>query len=309
MAVFTWLVTGCSTGFGERFVHGILARGDNVIATGRKADERLAHLRDTGAAILDLDMSASETDIQAKAREALSIYGGIDVLVHNAGYVEVGSVEDFDYNRWLAQFNTNFFGVTNLTRAILPHMREHRSGTIAINGSMCGWQSLPGAAGYNATKFALEEKARELTTKAAYTENLQLELAPFNIRSIIFEAGHFRTAINAETNLKVGLSNEEDYQPMKDMLLSLLEKNNGNQLGDPKAGVERMIDVIREEGMAEGKPMPARLPLGSDALKVIRAKCRDTLKICDEWEQVIKSTDFPPDVPSFLFDNVRPDSD
>lgn len=97
MAVLTWLVTGCSTGFGERFVHGILARGDNVVATGRKADERLAHLRDTGAAILDLDMSASEIDIQAKAREALSIYGGIDVLVHNAGYVEVGSVEDFEY--------------------------------------------------------------------------------------------------------------------------------------------------------------------------------------------------------------------
>lgn len=97
MTVLTWLVTGCSSGFGERFVHGILARGDNVIATGRKADQRLAHLKDTGAAILDLDVSASETDIQAKAREALSIYGGIDVLVHNAGYVEMGFVEDFQY--------------------------------------------------------------------------------------------------------------------------------------------------------------------------------------------------------------------
>ncbi|KAL8761723.1 MAG: hypothetical protein Q9184_002198, partial [Pyrenodesmia sp. 2 TL-2023] len=307
MTVLTWLVTGCSTGFGESFVHGILARGDNVIATGRKADQRLAHLKNTGAAILDLDMSASESDIQAKAREALSIYGGIDVLVHNAGYVEVGFVEDFDYNRWLAQFTTNFFGVTNLTRAILPHMREKRSGTIAINGSVCGWRSLPGCAGYNATKFALEggtnphsqvihlrpldsrlpETERELTMKPAYTENLQLEVAPFNIRSIVFEAGHFRTFINAETNRKDDLSNDEDYQPLKDMLLSLLKKNNGNQLGDPKAGVERMIDVIKGEGMAEGKLMPARLPLGTDALAIVRAKCMDTLKICEEWEEVI----------------------
>lgn len=140
--------------------------------------------------------------------------------------------------------------------------------------------------------------------KPAYTENLQQELAPFNIRSIVFEAGHFRTAINAETNRKDDFSNDEDYKPMKDMLLTLLKKNDGHQLGDPKAGVERMIDVIKGEGMAEGKPMPARLPLGTDALAIVRAKCRDTLKICDEWEEVIKSTDFPPDVPSFTFDKA-----
>lgn len=97
MAKRTWLVTGCSSGFGEHFVHRILARGDNVIATGRKADQRLAHLKDTGAAILDLDISASEAEIRSKAQEALQIYGDIDVLVHNAGYIEFGTVEDFKY--------------------------------------------------------------------------------------------------------------------------------------------------------------------------------------------------------------------
>ena len=97
MTKLTWLVTGCSSGFGKQFVHSILARGDNVIATGRKADQRLAHLKDTGAAILDLDISASEEQIAAKAQEALKIYDGIRVLVNNAGYIDFGFVEDFPY--------------------------------------------------------------------------------------------------------------------------------------------------------------------------------------------------------------------
>lgn len=97
MAKLTWLVTGCSSGFGKEFVHSILARGDNVIATGRKVEERLAHLKNTGAAILDLDLSASEEEVTAKAYEALMIYDGIDVLVNNAGYIEFGLAEDFTY--------------------------------------------------------------------------------------------------------------------------------------------------------------------------------------------------------------------
>ncbi len=97
MTKLTWLVTGCSSGFGKDFVHSILARGDNVIATGRKAAERLAHLKDTGATILDLDMSTSEEEINTKAQEALKIYDGIDVLVNNAGYIDFGFVEDFRY--------------------------------------------------------------------------------------------------------------------------------------------------------------------------------------------------------------------
>ena len=97
MGQLTWLVTGCSSGFGEQFVHSILARGDRVIATGRNAEQRLAHLKDTGAAVLELDVSAPEAEIHSKAEEALGIYGGVDVLVNNAGYLEVGFVEDTRY--------------------------------------------------------------------------------------------------------------------------------------------------------------------------------------------------------------------
>ena len=97
MTQLTWLVTGCSSGFGEAFVHEIPARGDQIIATGRKASGRLIHLKDKGPAILDIDITATQADLDAKVQDALGIYGGIDVLVNNAGYFELGLIEEIRY--------------------------------------------------------------------------------------------------------------------------------------------------------------------------------------------------------------------
>ncbi|KAL8711244.1 MAG: hypothetical protein Q9220_004389 [cf. Caloplaca sp. 1 TL-2023] len=282
MAKLTWLVTGCSSGFGEQAVHSILARGDNVIATGRKADERLAHLKGTGAAILDLDVSAPEKEIFAKAQEALRIFDGIDVLMNNAGYTEISTTEEMSHDRWLANFNTNFFGAVNLTRALIPHMREKRSGTIVNIGSIFGWQSNPCTPAYNATKSAME----------SFTQNLNLELSPFNIRATCIVPGHFRTSIAAPTNAKATLSDHPDYEPLTNQLKDLMGSINDIQIGDPKAGVERILDVVRGEGMAQGREMPSLLPLGSDAVAVVRGRCEEVLQVIKEWEEVSLSTDF-----------------
>jgi NADP-dependent 3-hydroxy acid dehydrogenase YdfG len=94
MPQLVWLVTGCSSGLGEELVHEILARGDRVIATGRNAAKKLSHLKDTGATILDIDVTSPQKELNAKMREALAIYGGIDVIVPNAGYSEIGFVEE-----------------------------------------------------------------------------------------------------------------------------------------------------------------------------------------------------------------------
>ncbi|MCJ1452362.1 hypothetical protein MMC28_002705, partial [Mycoblastus sanguinarius] len=94
MPTLTWLVTGTASGFGEQFVHSIRARGDRVIATARQANERLKSLEDAGAAILDLDVRAPQSELDAKVKQALGIYGGIDVLVNNAAYIEAAIIEE-----------------------------------------------------------------------------------------------------------------------------------------------------------------------------------------------------------------------
>lgn len=97
MPQLTWLVTGTSSGFGERFVYSILAKGDRVIATARRGHERLQKLEEAGAAILDLDVTAPQAELDAIVKKALSIYGGIDVLVNNAAYIEAALIEELEY--------------------------------------------------------------------------------------------------------------------------------------------------------------------------------------------------------------------
>lgn len=154
----TWLITGCSSGFGAEFVHQLRALGDNVIATGRHADTKLEHLKDTGASIIDLDVTAPEDVIAAKVEKAWGLYpGGIDVVVNNAGYILSAAFEElthvqtdsllrsFTYfvNRQKDLedvFKTNFHGPLNITRALLPNLRAKGTGTLLFMGSQAGWQ-------------------------------------------------------------------------------------------------------------------------------------------------------------------------
>jgi len=121
---------------------------------------------------------------------------------------------------------------------------------------------------------------------------LKAETAGFGIKSIIFELGLFRTKIMQPGNVRGQPSHIEDYAPLSQAVGQFVQAQNGNQAGDPKKAVSIMIDVVRGEGVAEGKEAPARLPLGPDMLGVMRTKCNDTLKICDEWEKVSGSTNF-----------------
>lgn len=159
MAPQTWLITGCSSGFGAEFVHQLRALGDNVIATGRNAETRLSHLKDTGATILDLDVTAPEDIIAAKVEEAWGVYpGGIDVVVNNAGYILTAAFEELTYARTLSSawtsfltylcrqkdvedvFKTNFHGPLNITRALLPKLRAKGTGTLLFMSSQAAWQ-------------------------------------------------------------------------------------------------------------------------------------------------------------------------
>ena len=298
-------------------MHRIIARGDKVIATGRNTPSRLHHLEETGAHILDLDVTLSQRELNEKINVAIGVYGGIDILVNNAGYIEssfleelrcghlvFGSVECSQLTlrspeRLQANFDTNFFGAVNLTRAILPHFRSKRSGTLVYIGSQAGWRGAACVGSYCSTKFALEGRYHpslevgEIKLNIGMVESMNKEISGFGIRSIIFELGFYRTQAFSNQNFRFSNPTISAYTEFNEKIQNFVRTTHNKQPGDPTKAVERMIDVLKGEGMASGKggELPLRLPLGTDGLAAVREKCLATLKICDEWEKISISTD------------------
>ncbi|MCJ1455504.1 hypothetical protein MMC28_005859 [Mycoblastus sanguinarius] len=122
-------------------------------------------------------------------------------------------------------------------------------------------------------------------------ECLQQETTHFGIRSVVFEPGYYRTKIMSPTNVKTAPSHISDYEEISKAIAGFVAATNNNQPGDPRKLVERIIDVVKSEGMAAGRPIPQRLPIGRDAMATIKKKCEATLKLCEEWETLITSTD------------------
>ncbi|KAI0011534.1 NAD(P)-binding protein [Xylariaceae sp. FL0662B] len=279
MTQLVWLVTGCSSGFGELFVHQILSRGDLVIATGRQL-QKIKHLEQAGAAILELDVTHSQQVLADIIAKAVAIYGRLDVLVNNAAYIAGGACEDIEYEQMLAQFETNVFGVLKVTRAVLPYMREGRAGTLVFIGSLSGWYGDPFVGPYAASKFALE----------GLVESLSRETENFGIRTLLMEPGRFRTMLLSPGNLQVVQSSISDYASASRDKINGLAKEDRNQPGDTRKAVKIILDVVRGEGCAEGKDVPLRLPLGTDCYDAIKEKCQETLKLLEDWKYIINST-------------------
>ncbi|KAI1074996.1 NAD(P)-binding protein [Whalleya microplaca] len=278
----TWLITGCSSGFGELLVRKLRAAGDNVVATGRNADIKLAHLKDTGAAILDLDITAPAATIQAKMEEAWNLYpGGIDVVVNNAGYILSGALEELTLQEMEDVMNTNFYGPFKITQAILPKLRSKGKGVMCYVSSQAGWHGDAAAAGYCSSKFALE----------GMVECLSKELAVFapGIKVLIVEPGYFATRAFHKLNLVP--PRIPDYVEFNAGTRGYVASIVDNEPGDPIIAVERIIELVKGTGMAAGKTVPLRVPLGSDGWEKVKNKCKETLEICEEWEEVARSTD------------------
>lgn len=156
MPQLVWLITGCSSGFGLQFTHSILSRGDLVIATARTPSS-ITHLSDLpGVSVLQLDITSPQDTLNATMARAIAIHGRIDVLLNNAGHVQIGLWEDLAYADWTRQFETNVFGTIKVTKALLPHLRERGQGTMVFVSSLNGFVGHPGAGAYSASKHALE---------------------------------------------------------------------------------------------------------------------------------------------------------
>lgn len=274
----TWLITGASSGLGRAIAEAALERGYNVVATAR-SKTALADLAGSGSGRLftaRLDVTDKQT-IRSAVSEAEQQLGGIDVLVNAAGYGYLAAIEEGEDDGIRAQFETNVFGLLDVTKAVLPTMRARRRGMI-INLSSLGGLVAFGATGYyHATKFAVE----------ALSESLSHEVAPLGIKVMIVEPGAFRTDWAGRSMVESSLS-IEDYKETAGQRRLATRAVSGNQPGDPEKAAAAIIDA------AQAEQPPLRLLLGGSALKVAYERLDKLRANFDAWAHVTTAVDFPP---------------
>ncbi|KAJ6545517.1 hypothetical protein B0H19DRAFT_1266940 [Mycena capillaripes] len=276
-----WLITGTSSGFGNCLVASVLARGDRVIATARSL-HALKHLEGNPNVLLQqLDVTAGADAIAAIVSEAASVWGRLDVVVNNAGAGYPGLLEEGGSDLLRKQFAVNVFGVMDVVSASLPYLRAQKAGTIVIVGSRSAWKpELPGIGPYAASKAAVQ----------ALAETLTVEVAPLGVRVLLVEPGAFRTNISG--NAYFNDNTIADYNPLRAVSAARFGSLLGTEQGDPAKAMEAVVDVVRGEGRARGRPWPGRLVLGEDAENDVRAKCKRVLDIVEEWSDVVRGVNF-----------------
>src|ERR1700686_4896753 len=242
-----WLITGASRGLGRAFAEAVLRAGDRVVATARNP-EQLVELESRYAENIRTVPLDVTNDAQAKAafEVAIASFGGLDVLVNNAGYGYVCPVEDTSLADFRAQIETNLFGVIIMTKAVLPYFRERRSGHIIQVTSIAGRIGPAGRAPYAAAKFGVE----------GFSESLSKEIGPLGVKVTIIEPGGFRTDFaGPSTELREGHS---EYDSTVGASVRFQRSYNGKQPGDPAKAAAGLLHI------ASLSEPPLRMLLGSD---------------------------------------------
>jgi NAD(P)-dependent dehydrogenase (short-subunit alcohol dehydrogenase family) len=274
-----WLITGCSTGIGREIARAALEAGHRVAVTARNVDAVADFVDQFGDRALALPLDVTDRDqITAAVGSVEKTFGGIDVLVNNAGYGYMAAVEEGEDAEVRKLFDTNYFGVVDTLKIVLPAMRARRSGHVINISSMTGLVANPPNAYYSSTKFALE----------ALTEALAKEVGPLGIKVTAIEPGAFRTDWAArsmqESSTPIG-----DYDDNVGARKTLIKQFADHLPGDPRKVAEAVLMVA---GLDEP---PLRLLLGRDVLAAVREKIADLTASIDHWESVTKNVNFPKD--------------
>lgn len=271
-----WLVTGCSTGFGREIARAALEDGHNVVVTARRAEAVQDLADEFGDRALAFALDVTDTgQIAAAVAAAETAFGGIDVLVNNAGHGYLSAVEEGEDAEVRKLFNVNFFGAVDMIKAVLPGMRARSNGHIVNISSMTGLVANPPNAYYSSTKFALE----------AVTEALATEVRPLGIKVTAIEPGAFRTDWATRSMKESGtpIAEYADVAARKDLIKQFADLLPG----DPRKVAEAVLMVTKLEDP------PLRLLLGRDVLKAMRDKIAALTASIDEWAPVTKDVNFP----------------
>jgi len=270
-----WLITGSSRGLGRALSEAVLQAGHRLVATARDPAQLADLVARHGDAVRTVALDVTDPAAAAQAVQvAVDAFGGLDVLVNNAGYGNVDSVEDTSLDDFRRQIETNLFGTIIMTKAVIPLMREQRAGHILQLSSVGGRIGAPGRAPYSAAKWGVE----------GFSESLALEMALLGVHVTILEPGGFRTDFaGASTELREGRA---EYDAVVGATARRQRDYDGKQPGDPARAAQAILAVA---GMAQP---PLRLALGSDAVKAIEGADHARLEALERWRELSGSTDF-----------------
>ncbi len=270
-----WLITGSSRGLGRALAEAVLESGERLVATARKPEQLSDLVERYGDRVraVALDVTSESAATMAIAA-TVGAFGRIDVLVNNAGYGDIGSIEDTSLADFRAQIETNLFGVINVTKAAIPVMREQRSGHIIQLSSIGGRVGPVGRAPYAAAKWGVE----------GFSEVLAKEVAPFGIKVTIVEPGGFRTDFaGASTTIRAG---RPEYDETVGKVARFQRDYDGKQPGDPARAAAVIIHIVSLDAP------PLRLLLGSDAAHAAEQADLARLEADRKWRNLSVSTDF-----------------
>ena len=272
-----WLITGCSTGFWKELAKLVLERGWRAVVTARKPEQLAEVIAGHEESTLALELDVTKPDqVAAVVKEAMEKFGQIDVLVNNAGYGYLAAIEEGEDDAVRAMFETNFFGLVDLAKAVLPGMRERKSGAIVNISSIGGLVSFGATGYYHATKYAVE----------GLSESLAIEVKPLGIKVLIVEPGPFRTDWSGRS-IQESATIIADYDETAGKRRRATHANAGKQVGDPVRGAEAIIEAVTAENT------PLRLVLGKPALELAEKKLIAVKKDLDDWKATTLGADYP----------------
>jgi NAD(P)-dependent dehydrogenase (short-subunit alcohol dehydrogenase family) len=272
-----WFITGVSTGFGKHLAELALAQGDKVAATFRQQAQADEFTQKAGANGIGLVADvADEAAVTKAVADAIAKLDYLDVVVNNAGYGSMGPIEEVPEEEVQRQFDINVFGPLRVLRAVLPHLRERKSGHVINITSIGGLRTFPGVGIYNASKFALE----------AIGESLEQQVKPLGIKVTNVEPSGFRTdwAGRSATFTEPAI---EDYRPTAGKNMADIQGYSGQQPGDPERAAQAMFDLVRMDNP------PLHLPLGKAAVKGALDKFATIAKEVEQYAHIGNGADFP----------------
>lgn len=273
----TWLITGASRGFGRSLAEAVLERGDRLVATARRPEQLQDLVARYGQQVRTVALDVTDADAaRAAVQVAVDAFGRLDVVVNNAGYANSSPIEETTDRDFRDQFEANFFGVYNVTRAALPVLRRQQSGVFvqfsSIGGRVGG---TPGLGAYQSAKFAVE----------GFSEVLASEVAPFGVQVVIVEPGGFRTDWQGTSMQRHDVG--PDYEETVGAMNRLRAETDGAQPGDPVRGAQVIIEAVTHP-----EP-PRRLLLGAQAVTMALAAGEARAEETRKWADASRAADFP----------------